>query len=426
MKKHNFLPVLLVLALLVSIPGTLLAAEKETVTLWAWGSSADALEALVPAFSSQNPNIKVEVTKIGWADMYPKILAAAAAGSGGPDLVSVNLGTGVFNFASKEGVLSDLTKDFKPYAKQFTNAAVSGVTYKGKVYAIPWDVGPYTMFYRSDIYAAAGVDVAGIKTWDDFIAAGKKITKGDQYATFLPHTSYEMTNWYYEPMIWQAGGNVFDKKGNVVIDKVKANLTVLLKLKQMVDSGIGVNAMPWTPAWNAAIKNGKIATLFAGGWFSGLLKSIAPELEGKWRIAPAPTFKRGVSGNFGGSALVIPKPSAHKAAALKFALYALATKEGQLAIFKSQGIFPAYTACYTDSVFDQPDKYFGNQAIGRIMTAISKATPGTYYMNENYRTALGDEAAPVNQAVVAALMGKVDAKAALVQAAKDIKAAIGQ
>lgn len=429
MKKKNWLLGLLaLLVLLVAASGVLLAADKtETVALWAYGSSADSLEQLIPAFNAIYPNIKVEVTKIGWNEMYPKILAAAAAGAGGPDLVSVGLGNGVFNFASKKGVLNDLTRDFKPYAKDFTAAAIAGVTFQGKVYAIPWDVGPLTMFYRSDLYAAAGVDANSIKTWDDFIAAGKKLTKGDQqYATFFPYTSYEMGNWYFEPLIWQAGGNIFDKKGNVIIDKDPMALAVLQKLKEMVDSGIGVNAVPWSPAWNSAIKTGKIATIFAGGWFSGLLKSIAPELEGKWRIAFPPTFKPGSTGNYGGSALIIPKPSAHKAAALKFALYALATKEGQLANFKNWGLFPAYIPCYSDSLFDQPDKYFGNQPIGRIMVNISKLAPGTYNMNEYSTTAIGSESAPVSQAVVATLMGKKDPKSALVQAAKEVKAAIGR
>ncbi|MGE5604421.1 MAG: ABC transporter substrate-binding protein, partial [Bacteroidota bacterium] len=329
LQKKNLLLALLSLVILVTASGLLLAKDKvETVDLWAYGSSADALEQLAPAFTSQNPNIKIQVTKIGWDEMYPKILAAATAGSGGPDLASVNLGNGVFSFASKKGVLADLTKSFQPHAKDFTDWAVSGVTYKGKTYAIPWDVGPYTMFYRADLYAAAGVDVNSIKTWDDFIAAGKKLTKGDQYATFFPYTSYEMGNWYYEPMLVQAGGNIFDKKGNVIVDKDPQALAVLQKLKDMVDSGIGVNATPWSPAWNSAIKNGKIATLFAGGWFSGLLKSTAPETEGKWKVAVPPSFRPGCTGNFGGSALVIPQAATHKKAALKFALYALATKEG--------------------------------------------------------------------------------------------------
>jgi lactose/L-arabinose transport system substrate-binding protein len=42
-------------------------------------------------------------------------------------------------------------------------------------YAMPWDSGPVAVFYRRDFYEKAGVDPAKIKTWDDFIAAGKKV-----------------------------------------------------------------------------------------------------------------------------------------------------------------------------------------------------------------------------------------------------------
>ena len=39
------------------------------------------------------------------------------------------------------------------------------------------------MFYRRDFYEKAGVDPASIKTWDDFIAAGKKIQEANPGVT---------------------------------------------------------------------------------------------------------------------------------------------------------------------------------------------------------------------------------------------------
>ena len=41
------------------------------------------------------------------------------------------------------------------------------------------DSGPVAVFYRRDFYEKAGVDPATIKTWDDFIAAGKKVMEAN-------------------------------------------------------------------------------------------------------------------------------------------------------------------------------------------------------------------------------------------------------
>ncbi len=61
------------------------------------------------------------------------------------------------------------------HQKQFPDFKRTELEVGDAAYAMPWDsVRPW--FYRRDFYKNAGIDPASIKTWDDFIAAGKKIS----------------------------------------------------------------------------------------------------------------------------------------------------------------------------------------------------------------------------------------------------------
>ena len=46
----------------------------------------------------------------------------------------------------------------------------------GDMYGIPVDLGPGVMYYRTDVFEKAGINVEdAIKDWDSYIAAGEKL-----------------------------------------------------------------------------------------------------------------------------------------------------------------------------------------------------------------------------------------------------------
>ena len=56
----------------------------------------------------------------------------------------------------------------------------------GKVYAVPWDVGPCGVFYRRSIFEKYGIDPEKIETWEDYINAGKVILETNEIQAQTP------------------------------------------------------------------------------------------------------------------------------------------------------------------------------------------------------------------------------------------------
>ena len=57
-----------------------------------------------------------------------------------------------------------------------------GLQFEGKQVALPYDVGPFVMFYNKDAFKAAGLKEPAIGwTTDDFMSDAKALTKPPKY-----------------------------------------------------------------------------------------------------------------------------------------------------------------------------------------------------------------------------------------------------
>lgn len=401
--------------------------DKVEITVWGWGIYPDAWPNILDGFYEEYPNIKVNIEMIGWGDMVPKLMASMASGQGGPDLATIGLGADVMSFA-KRGGLKDLTKYMAPVIDQYTESSTAGAYYDGKLYAVPSDIGPYGMFYRTDIFEKAGVDPDSIKTWEDFIEAGKKITKDldgdgeiDQYMVTWPINSYNVGNWYFGAMLEQTDGNIFDDDGNVVLDKLDTNYKIVDTMKKITDANIGANIEPFTAPWNVAIKSDKIATILAGTWFMGNLPGIAPEQAGKWKLAPAPAFTPGIEGMMGRTGFVMPKHAEHPEEAIKFAKYV--SSKGMKTLALTSGLIPAYKEVYQDpAIAEHEYEYFGGQKMLKTVGDIAENELNDPINFTPYSTqAFGSQSAPVNIELINILNGDKTIEEGLKNAADAIR-----
>jgi len=416
LKKILVITLTLIFALSLSM-----SAVAEEITVWGWGVYPDTLEVLADRYEEDNPGDTINVELIGWDDMIPRLQAAMAAGSGGPDLATVNLGTHIASFAELGG-LTDLSEYVDPMADQFTDAAYAGSRYKDTTYGIPADIGPYTMFYRADIFEEAGVDPESIETWDDYIEAGKTIMEETgSHMLPWPKTHYELGNWNFEPALRAAGGNFFDQQGNPIVDKLSINYKVIEVMQEITESGIGLEATPWTTPWNAAIQNGDVATILAGGWFIGNITEIAPQTSGNWRVMQAPNFTPKAAGSMGGTAMVVPSTSENVELAVDFAKYVLASEEGTTFLFQDAGVMPAYTPIFDSEAFNEEIEFFGGQKVWSKLAEISEKELATWNATPYSTQAFGAEGAPINLQLTRIITGRVSVEEGLEEAQKAIE-----
>jgi lactose/L-arabinose transport system substrate-binding protein len=394
--------------------------SQNTITIWAWNTAAKSLQELVPAFNKKYPDIKVTVVDIPYTEANKKFRQAVSSGTGLPDVWDSE-GPVTEEYA-KAGALLDLTTWATPYKADFVEYKWSEVSVGEKIYALPWDSAPVAVFYRKDLFDAAGVKAEDIKTWDDYIAAGKKITKDtngdgkpDQYMAMIsPKADVQDT---FEIFLAEMGGSLFDSQGKISFNS-KEGVAAVVLMKKIIDSGIAADIGWWTPEFFNSFKTGSVASYMQGVWLGGQIKENAPATTGKWAVFPLPAVTPGGlrSAVNGGSNLAIPTKAKHPDLAWKFIEFALTNKENQLAMYKNYNIFPALKSAYTDPVFNEANPFFGNQKTSEVFIQIQEEIPTTWHYGQYYN----EITSILSTHIVKALNGSQTPEQALAAAEKDV------
>ncbi|TCR81487.1 extracellular solute-binding protein [Rhizobium sp. BK376] len=192
-------------------------AAAETVVKWLhleldpgyvaiWRKIADQYEASHPGVKIQMQFLENEAFKA----KLPTLLQSSDA----PDFF-YSWGGGVLKQQLQTGTLMDLTSAMNAnggeWLKAYNPASVTGLTFDGKIGAVPFKLGTVSFFYNKALFAKAGVDASAIKTWDDYLAAVKKI----KAAGIVPIAGGGGEKWpihfYWSYLVMRDGGQkVFD------------------------------------------------------------------------------------------------------------------------------------------------------------------------------------------------------------------------
>ena len=354
---------------------------KGEITVWAWNIAAKSLESTVEGFNKKYPNVKVTVQDIGRLDVYDKLTTGLQGGGAGlPDVVAVESDRmDVFTAAFPDG-FADLTSRASKYEADFDPSKWAQSKINGKIRSIPWDSGPTGLWYRVDVFQQAGVDPKSIETWDDLIAAGEKIKTATGGKVKLLPVDIVADDAGYRMMTSQLSTCCyFNKDGKINIGGAES-VRVMTKLKEMNDKGLVANTSGWDGVVGAT-KNGDVATVPFGVWYSGTIIDQAPDLSGKWDVMLLPAFDKGGNraANLGGSTLAIPSSSKNQDAAWAFVENALATPEGQNVMMEKFGIWPSYLPAYKAEFYSKPVTYFNNQPIWKMFAdQVAKIPAATY------------------------------------------------
>lgn len=394
-----------------------------TVTVWSWDAAAKALQSTVPSFNKKYPNVKVNVVDLGNQNVYDRGLAGCAAGGVDmPDVYSIENNEAEVFWARFPDCFVDLnTLGADKVAKNFPAFKWTELMAGNKRYAMPWDSGPVVIFYRRDLYQQAGVNAAGIKTWDDFIAAGKKVNAKFDGKVKMGIVGNGQDDEWFRMLANQNSCFYFDNAGTSVTVNKPGCVDALNTVKKLYDAQVVT-----TGDWGGQItsfKSGKSASAMFGAWYEGTIRTNAPDQKGKWGVYPMPASKPGGvrAANLGGSALALPSSSKNRAAAYAFMENALATSGGQVAMLKSQGLVPSLLSATKDPYVKVAQPYWGNQKVWQTILDTLGDVPqarGTQYFQDARQVMIVVQADYIK--------GKYKtAKEALDDAAKKISSATG-
>ena len=157
------------------------SAAADTVVKWLHLEANPAYVAIwrkiADEYEAKHPGTKIEMQFLA-NEAFKAKLPTLLQSKDAPDLF-YSWGGGVLKQQQQTGTLLDLTSamDAKDGAwkKSYNQAAIKGLTFDGKISAVPYQMGTVSFFYNKALFAKAGVDADAIKTWDDYLAAVKKI-----------------------------------------------------------------------------------------------------------------------------------------------------------------------------------------------------------------------------------------------------------
>lgn len=389
------------------------------ITVWSWDVGAVALERLAADFEKEHEGTKVTVVDVGYDNAYDKMSVGFQAGTGLPDVVTIETDAAPGYITQFPKGMLDLNpilgadeKDFDPFKWS------AGSDASGSLRIAPWDSGAVAMFYRTDIVEEAGVDIEAVQTWDDLIAAGKVIKEKTGHTLMSTDIAAGAG---FQARLQQLGQGLFDDKGEITIDSPEA-VRVLTMLKDMNDAGLIKNVTGWDGRVTSA-KDGDSAVTPEAVWWIGTLQGDAPEHSGKYGVLPLPVFDEGGArtSNNGGSGLAVPAQAKNPQLAAAFVDYVLADAGHQASMMKNEGLFPSYLPALKDEQFSEPVEYFGGQPVYEVFAELTAEIPPISYTSDS-----AEATDIVANAVSAALLNGGDPATVLADAAKQLATSTGR
>lgn len=364
------------------------AESDNTITVWAWDVALKQLQASAEKFKETHPDVEFQFEEMGTEQIYTKLATTLNTGKGLADVILLE-GEQVSGYASKypDGFadLSDIVNkdDYLP-------VKMGEVTVNDKIVGFPWDAGPVALFYRTDYFEQAGVNPEDIKTWNDFIEAGKKVTAtcktpSGEPVKMLPIAPNGSNFW--KLLLTEKGAGYFDAEGNTAVNSPEA-LECMEMAKKIYDADIALNYTDWAE-YEGVVVNQSVATIPEAVWMIGTIKDKGPDQSGNWGVMSLPVFPGDEpSGSTnGGSDIVIPAASANVDIAKEFVQFAMTDVDLQADGFVNYGLFPSYIPAYDAEVFTEPDEFFGGQKIYETFIELGKKVPAVNY-TENYNEAM--------------------------------------
>jgi len=321
-----------------------------TLTFWALGREGEVVRSLLPGFERANPGVRVAVQQIPFTAAHEKILTAFVGGST-PDLTQLG-NTWIPELVALEAI--------EPLGARLARSSIAPGDFfpgiwatneiDGEPYGVPWYVDTRLLFYRSDLWAAAGV-ARPPRSWEEWREAMRRVKAlpgGERYGILLP-----IDEWA-QPVVLalQAGAPLLrdgGRRGDFDDPRFRRAFEFYVSLfTERLAPPLG-NAQVANPYQQFA--DGYFASWITGPWnLSEFRNRIPPDWRGEWTTAPLPAIAEGDYPGVslaGGSSFVIFRGSRHKDAAFRLIEYLTEVKQ-QVEFYRLIGDLPARTTAWDD------------------------------------------------------------------------------
>lgn len=381
----------LAMLVLAAVSGTLLALTpppKSTATLTYWTFAKPHYDAYLkakPAFERAHPGVTVDLQLVSGNGLPQRLQAAFQADLDVPDMVEIEISSagsffrGPLNHVGFEDITDRIKAD--GLDKKMVASRFEPYTSRGRIFGLPHDVHPVMIGYRRDIFEKEGVNPDSIKTWDDFVRVGQKLTiPGKRYMIEMSDTGRDQI----EACLFQRGGGYFDENNNVIFDDSIAVDTVKWYVPLVAANSKTKIANSLSSSYGSVIaqgmQEGYFLCIVMPDWRTKGFENDIGAMKGKMALMPFPAVREGErrTSTWGGTMLGITKHCKNKDLAWEFAKYLYLNEKDLAERFADTNILPPVRAAWKEPAFDAKREYWSNQPLGRLYANLAPNVPGQY------------------------------------------------
>jgi sn-glycerol 3-phosphate transport system substrate-binding protein len=344
------------------------------------GPLTKVVDGIVADFMKANPDIKVNAIYAGnYNDA--RIKALAALKSGEPAQLSVMFSIDIYELIEQDAIVAfdDLaeTAEEKAWLESFYPTLMENGRTAGKTWGIPFQRSTIVMYYNKDAFRVAGLNPdKPPATWDELVAAGKKLTKSDgsQWGVMIPSTGYPY--WMFGALTMQNGQVLMNGDGNATFYD---HPDVIGALQYWKDLGSKHKVMPsGTIEWGTLRQNfleGKTAIM----WHStGNLTAVKKNAGFDFGVAMLPASKRRGTPTGGGNFYIFKKTTPEERKAAMRLIKFMTSPESSAKWSMQTGYMGVSPAAYETAALKDYVKGFPYAAVARDQLEYATAELSTY------------------------------------------------
>lgn len=261
----------------------------------------DNYQAMIDSYNQIHPNIEINLESVGGGSDWRAALKAKIAGGEEPTIIMLE---GPADFEDFGDYLSDLSEE--PWVEHMYESVLPDVTVDDKVIAAPSGVVNYGLIYNKKIFEAAGIDAAGLTTYEAidqaFAELQEKIQAGELSEEFpmletvceLPaKEAWVLGNHASNIALGQEFSSATEAYAAPEIefryaDAFRDYIDLQVKYSNYAEEPSALNAVDYATALGGGFAIERVAVLQMGQWVIPEIQEIAPEMLSDIGILPMP------------------------------------------------------------------------------------------------------------------------------------------
>ena len=259
-------------------------------------------------------DVRVDVVELPYANLFEKEQLDLNSRTGAYDVIMIDDPW----FPRLADGLAPLPRDPDD---DFVPSCVAVCRSGGKSLALPYVGNSQLFFYRKDMFAKYKLDAP--KTWDDVLAAAKKIGEGEKMFGYVMRAAPgNAVVADFMPLLWAFGGDVLDASGKPVCDSPAAIDALRFMLQ------LGKYSPPGYAGFNAdevsahLLQSSAVMSINWPAWIAAMDDPSKSKVTGKIEFTSMPGERAPGVGELGTWLVAVPTASTHAADAFDFIYWA--------------------------------------------------------------------------------------------------------